>query len=130
MHGVGKLLTGLSLTGLAVAGGVAFTGTAVGATSGTAQAGRVVFYQNPNFTGPTSSVSYAGCSSVAVYPPGLTMISAFDNRPPADCQVALVNRTGATTVLCAGRGLVPDGFRQPRQVLVRAGFSRPCGIGV
>ncbi|MFI9561047.1 hypothetical protein [Nonomuraea endophytica] len=130
MQGIGKWLAGLSVAGLTLGLGVGSAGTAAAAGVGVAQPGSVIFYQNSDFTGLASSIRYAGCSRVVVYPPGMYTIRAFDNRPPTGCQVALVDRAGASTALCAGRGQVPARFQQPSRVLIKPGASRPCGIGV
>jgi hypothetical protein len=118
------LLSGLTMAAAVVA---ASTGSAMAADA--AQLGRVVFYQSPDFTGPTAAVSYVNCQTPSQHQPGLSPVSAFDNQPLPGCQVLLINVAGGTRVLCDGRGVVPVEFRQNPRVRIQPGTSQPCGIG-
>ncbi|MFC6880965.1 MULTISPECIES: hypothetical protein [Actinomadura] len=129
MQGIQKRLAGLSVVGLALGLVAGSAGTATAAGAGVAQTGSVFFYENSDFTGRTISIRYTGCSMVVRDPFPTHTIGSFDNRPPAGCQVALLDRVAGSTVLCAGRGQVPAPFRRPSTVLIKPGVSRPCGIG-
>lgn len=131
MQGIQKRLAGLSVVGLALGlvAGSADTATATAAGAGVAETGSVAFYENSDFTGHTISIRYTGCSRVVRDPSPTHTIEAFDNRPPAGCQVVLLDRVGRSTVLCAGRGQVPAPFQRPSTILIKPGVSRPCGIG-
>jgi hypothetical protein len=121
------VFAGLFLSGMTAVGVAASTGSAAGVH--TAQLGRVVLHQTLDNTGPTATVTYANCQPPSQHQPRLSPVVAFDNQPPPGCQVALINSAGATSVLCAGRGVVPVEFRQDPRVRVQPGTSRPCGIG-
>jgi hypothetical protein len=87
--------------------------------------GTLTLYTNPNFTGSVRSFYYPDCLAAGQLQGG--PVGSFDNRPPAGCQVVLSNG-GATFVLCAGRGNVPDAFRLATFIRIQPGFSSPCGF--
>lgn len=95
-------------------------GPATAAASGT-----LILYRNPDFTGVALVRGYSTCAGAATL---TAPISSFDNRPLPNCAVTLTT-TGASFVLCSGRGVVPPAFRQATRVTIRPGSSRPCGIG-
>jgi hypothetical protein len=91
-----------------------------------APSGLLVMYENPDFTGDAQVIHYSVCNGLVRQVVG--QVASFDNRPLPGCQVALTSRRGTTTILCAGRGVVPAEFRQSPRLRLRPGFSRPCGI--
>jgi hypothetical protein len=104
---------------------VAAGGTAGAATS-QATTGRVTLFQNPTYSGPVHRQAYVHCSGQLVGLTGLRQVGSYDNRPGLACQVLLINPTGATHELCAGRSVVPVEFRQSRWLRIEAGASQTC----
>jgi hypothetical protein len=103
----------------------AAAGPAAAATgeSGASASGRLILFQNPDFTRPTDIIDYSACRLVRQVSGS---VASFDNRPPSGCQVTLQNRSGMTMRLCAGRDVIPLSFRQSPTVRVQAGLSLPC----
>jgi hypothetical protein len=109
------LLAGSALACLAVVG---MTGTAHAAS------GRLTL------TSGTGSVTvfYDACQPPRSYQPQLYVVDTFDNQPASGCQAVLINRAGASTVLCVGRGSVPTEFRQAPRVVIQPGIAPTCGF--
>ncbi|MFI7642587.1 hypothetical protein [Nonomuraea sp. NPDC049400] len=113
------LLAGSVLACVAVAGGA---GTAHAAN---AAGGRLTLIGDigaVTFTYPT-------CQPPRQYHSQLREIQSFVNQPPPGCQAVLVNRAGASRVLCVGSGDVPFEFRQPTSIIIQPGTAPDCGIG-
>ncbi|MEV4572819.1 hypothetical protein AB0K16_06130 [Nonomuraea jabiensis] len=110
------LLAGSALACLTVAG---TTGTAYAAT------GRLTLFSG------TAGVSfiYETCQPPQDRPVDLYVADTFDNQPATGCQVVLTSRTGASQVLCVGRGSLPPELRQVLRVRIQPGTAPPCAYG-
>ncbi|MFG6200160.1 hypothetical protein [Nonomuraea sp. JJY05] len=110
------LLTGSALACLTLAG---TTGTAHAAT------GRLTLFSG------TAGVSfvYGTCQPPRDYPVELFQVDTFDNQPVPGCQAVLTGRSGASQVLCVGRGSVPPELRQVLRVRIQPGTAPPCAYG-
>ncbi|MFI0447452.1 hypothetical protein [Actinomadura sp. 6N118] len=95
------------------------------AAAGPAKVGRLVLFQNPNWTGSVNVITVQTCNQVRRV---AGMVGSFDNAPPAGCRVWLETATGLRFALCTGRGVVPAQFRQSPSVVFRAGVSVPCAL--
>ncbi|MFI7706066.1 hypothetical protein [Nonomuraea sp. NPDC049480] len=110
---VKALLAGSALTCLAVVGA---TGTAHAAT------GRLTLIGG---TG-SRTVVYDACQPSMQFRPQPLQLEAFENQPLPGCQAVLFNRTGASKVLCVGRGTVPVEFRESMLVRIQLGTAPVC----
>ncbi|MET9239859.1 hypothetical protein [Nonomuraea sp. NPDC003709] len=110
------LLAGSVLACLAVAG-----------TTGTAHAaiGRLTLISGTAGV----SFSYTTCQPPRDQPVELYEVDTFDNQPVPGCQVVLTGRTGASQVLCVGRGSLPPELRQVLRVRMQPGTAPPCAYG-
>ncbi|TDD13018.1 hypothetical protein [Nonomuraea diastatica] len=71
---------------------------------------------------------YDTCQPATQYPWSLSQIDKFDNQPSPGCQAVLINQTGASKVLCEGRGTVPPEFLQVRLIRIQPGTAPSCGF--
>ncbi|MGW0192733.1 hypothetical protein [Nonomuraea sp. NPDC003201] len=110
------LLTGSALACLTVAG---TTGTAHAAT------GRLTLISGTAGV----SFSYTTCQPPRDQPVEPYEVDTFDNQPAPGCQVVLTGRTGASQVLCVGRGSLPPELRQVLRVRMQPGTAPPCAYG-
>ncbi|MEW2352626.1 hypothetical protein [Spirillospora sp. NPDC029432] len=119
MRGRKVLLAGLVF--MATATGVS-TATAAQAGAAPGAMGRVTLYG----TSGGATVGYTTCDNPAQSRLN-GVFTSFTNEPRPGCQVVLLNRT-SSMVLCAGRGTIPEAFRQDPGLRIQAGETRPCGI--
>lgn len=116
----------ISLTaGIAGAAFLGMSQTSAFATAEQASAGRLVLFQNPDWTGSVSVITVQTCNQVRRV---TGTVGSFDNAPPSGCRVWLETATGMRFALCTGRGVVPAQFRQSPSVVFRAGVSVPCAL--
>ncbi|MCG5221016.1 hypothetical protein [Streptosporangium sp. KLBMP 9127] len=125
---ISAFASSVAFTGLVAAGmmGMAAPGSAA-VSHERAASGQLVLYKEP-FVGPATTIIYTSCQPARNHQTA-SSIGAFDNRPLPGCQVVLINRVGATKVLCAGRSTVPADFRDAPQVRIQPGTAPACPIG-
>lgn len=109
--------------GLAVAGAISIPPPASSPAGAAPIPGRITLAGAPGII----STVYQDCQT----PHQRQMAGAFTefvNEPQEGCQV-LLTRGAQSAILCSGRRAVPAEFRQDPLIQIRAGTSRPCGIG-
>jgi hypothetical protein len=117
---------------LAVAAGVAAVaslggGAVAGAgTTDLSPTSSITIYQTPNHTGSSQTIAY---TCVPIHVISAAPIGSYINRPPLNCSLVLVGRTGDKHQLCDGRGVVPLAFRTGSRLMTQPGVpSKPCPV--
>ncbi|TDD21336.1 hypothetical protein [Nonomuraea diastatica] len=69
---------------------------------------------------------YESCQPPRQFQQPLFQLESFRNQPPPGCQAVLVNRAGASKVLCVGHGYVPSEFSRASLVRIQPGTAPAC----